>query len=243
MEGYKSVTEVIYWIYLHCGNFDTVIFALPVILVVTLLYWIFRLIWHKHKFGKEFKTVRQYSRLNEIIRLLAVCWATALICITLTRTEAWMHFWIYLIAPDENPFAVFIPYRFGYINLMPTILHYILIGHLDWLSGSVFTHLILNVGLYVPLGLAMPFICKKTSLLKVFLTGLSVSFLIEFGQFFIGRESEMDDLLCNTLGAVAGYLLYLMIRKLFPRFAENGKKTVTEIWLKTLPAKPETSVG
>ena len=247
----ESAYEVILWIYTNCGDFDTVIFALPIILFVTLLYWIFRLIRHKRKFSTEFGTVRKKARLNEIIRLLTVCWATALICITLTPTESLMHFWIYLITPGENPLAVFFPqliglppHSSGRIDLMPTILYYIFSGHLDWFwAGSIFPHLLLNIALYIPMGLALPFIYKKPSLLKVFLTGLSVSFLIEFCQFFIGRESEMDDLLCNTLGAVAGYLLYLLIKKLFPRLAENGKKTVTEVWLKTFPAGQETAVG
>lgn len=246
MNNTASAYEVINWIYIHCGNFDTVIFALPVILLATLLYWIFRLIWHKRKFSKEFAAVRKEARLNEIIRLLTVCWTTALICITLTPTESLMHFWKYLITPGENPFSVFIPHRFGDIDLMPTILYYILSGHLDWLwwsAGSIFPHLILNVGLYVPLGLAMPFICKKASLLKVFLTGLSVSLFVELTQILIGREFETDDLICNTTGAVAGYLLYLLIRKLFPKFAENGKKTVTEVWLETYRAEHEADIS
>lgn len=244
MEGYRSVTEFIMWIHTHCGNFDTVIFALPIILFVILLYWVFRLIWHKHKFGKDFITVRKYSRLNEIIRLLTVCWATTLICITLTPTQSLKDFWIYLITPGENPIAVFYPQIYGLpprssgeIVLMPKILNYILIGHLDWLwwsAKSIFPHLFLNILLYIPLGLALPFIYKKSSLQKAFLTGLSVSFLIEFCQIFIGRESDVDDLICNTLGAVIGYLLYLLLRKLFPKFVEKGKKTAKEIWIKAI---------
>lgn len=242
----KHAYETILWIYTHCGDFDTVIFALPAILLVTLLYCLLRPLWHKHKFGKECGTVRKMARLNEIIRLLTVCWATALICITLTRTEAWKDFWIYIFTSDENPFAVFIPYHFGEIDLMPKILHYILNGHLDWLwwsAGSIFPHLLLNVALYIPLGLAMPFICKKTSLLKVFLTGLSVSLLVELTQILIGREFEIDDLLCNTLGAVTGYLLYLLIGKLFPKFVEKGKKTVTEAWHKTVDTDHEAVIS
>ncbi len=234
MNNVNSAYDFILWIYTNCGNFDTVIFALPVILLVTLLYWVFRLIRHKRKFGGEFRTVRKSIRLNEIIRLLTVCWATALICITLTPTEAWKDCWLYIVS-GENPIYVFLPQLygleprgFGDIVLMPTILRYILNGHLDWLwwsSKSIFPQLLLNVVLFVPLGLAMPFICKKSSLLKVSLTGLSVSFVVEFIQFFIGRSCETDDLICNTLGAVVGYLLYLLIKKLFPKFAENGMRS------------------
>ncbi len=235
--------EFILWIYTNCGHFDTVVFALPVILLVTLLYWTFRLIWHKRKFGGEFKTVRKTARLNEIIKLLTVCWAAALICITLTPTEAWKDCWLYMVT-GENPIYVFLPQliglpprSFGEIVLMPKILRYILNGHLDWLwwsAKSIFPQFLLNVVLFVPLGLAMPFICKKASLIKVSLTGLSISFIVEFVQFFIGRSCETDDLICNTLGAVVGYLIYLLIRKLFPKLVKNGKKTAKDIWLELL---------
>lgn len=249
MDNIGSAHELILWIYTNCGHFDTVIFALPAILLATLLYWIFRLVWHKRKFGGKFSAVRKAARFNELIRLLTVCWATALICITLTPTEAWKDCWLYITA-GENPIYVFLPQLigleprgFGDIVLMPTILKYILKGHLDWLwwsSKSIFPQLILNVALFVPLGLAMPFICKKISLLKISLIGLSISFIVEFVQFFIGRSCETDDLLCNTLGAVAGYLLYLLIKKLFPKLVENGEKTAKDIWLKSLNTEHET---
>ncbi len=248
MDNIGSAYELILWIYTNCGHFDTVIFALPVILLVTLLYWTFRLIWHKRKFGGEFRTVRKTSRLNEVIRLLTVCWTTALICITCTPTEALKDCWLYIVT-GENPIYVFLPQLygleprgFGDIVLMPQILRYILNGHLDWLwrsAKSISPQLLLNVVLFVPLGLAMPFICKKSSLLKASLTGLSISFIVEFVQFFIGRSCETDDLICNTLGAVVGYLLYLLIKKRFPKLVENGKKTAKEVF-KTFHAEHET---
>lgn len=243
MNGFSlGVTKLIMWIYKNCGNFDEVIFALPVILFVTLLYWVLRLLYHKRKYGKEYKAVRKEARLNEFIRLLTVIWATALFCITITPTESLMFFWLYLVAPDENPFRVFIGRGVGDIELMPRILAFILNGHWDWFMWSserILPLLILNIALFVPLGLALPFVCKKISLLKVALTGLSVSFFIEFVQHFIGRTSEMDDLICNTLGAVVGYAIYLLIKKLFPKFVENGKRSVKNVQLETLNLKHE----
>jgi len=76
--------------------------------------------------------------------------------------------------------------------------------------------------------------------LKVVVTGLSLSFLIEFIQIFIGRECEMDDLICNTLGAIIGYLMYLLLRRLFPKFVEKGRKTANEVWVKTIEAENQT---
>ena len=228
----NSAYDFIIWIYTHTGNFDTVIFALPVIILISLIYWFARLIRQKHKFGDECKTIRRKARLNEIIRLLTVCWFTALLCLTLTPTEFWMKVWISFIS-NRNPFEHFLPGHFGEIVFMPTILQFIIEGNQDWIwwsAGTIFTHLILNVLLFVPAGFAMPFIYRNANLLHSLLAGFSLSLLIEFIQFFLGRECEMDDLICNTLGAVAGYLLYLCIRKLFPDFTEKCRNSSDQIF-------------
>ena len=75
----------------------------------------------------------------------------------------------------------------------------------------------------------MPFIYSKASMCKAALAGLSLSLFIEFVQFFLGRQCEIDDLICNTIGAVLGYVLYLLIKKVFPGFIEKGKLSVQYI--------------
>ena len=45
--------------------------------------------------------------------------------------------------------------------------------------------------------------------------------LIEFMQAFIGRDPSIDDVICNTIGAVFGYILYLKMKKIFPEFIEK----------------------
>ena len=223
--------DFILWIYTHTGNFDTVIFALPVILAITLIYWTSRRIWHKHKLRSEFGAVRRKARLNETIRLLAVCWLCALLCLTLTPTEFWMQLWKNIVS-GESLFYGFTEGRYGEIDLMPTVLKFIIDGHLDWLffsAGTIFPHLFLNILLFVPLGTVMPFIYSKASMCKAALAGLSLSLFIEFVQFFIGRECEIDDLICNVMGAVSGYLLYLLIKKLFPSFTDKAKLSVRSL--------------
>lgn len=249
MGDVKNTYDFIIWIYTHCGHFDTVIFSLPIILLTMLIYLVVRLILHKRKFVNKFKEVRKTVWLNEMIRSLTVCWLTTLFCLTLTPTEFWKNLWLYIVT-GENPIGVLFPQLiglpprgFGDIVLTPTILDYALKGHLDWFfrSGSlIIPQLLLNVSLFVPLGLAAPFISKKSSFLKVAVTGLSLSFLIEFIQIFIGRECEMDDLICNTLGAIIGYLMYLLLRRLFPKFVEKGRKTANEVWVKTIEAENQT---
>lgn len=104
---------------------------------------------------------------------------------------------------------------------------------MEWLfhSKTVIVDLVVNVALFVPLGLALPFLCKKASLLKTAIFGFACSFLIEFIQcFIVNRESNIDDLLCNTSGAVLGYLLYLLIKQLFAGFTEKGKTSADDMW-------------
>lgn len=227
----NSAYDFIIWIYTHTGNFDTIIFALPVILMIALIYCLIRFVLHKHKFGNEFKGIRKKVRLNETIKLFTVCWLCALFCITLVPTEFWMQLWKN-IASGQNLFYGFSVRGFGEIDLTPKVLDYIVTGHLDWLLWSlrtIFPHLFLNILLFTPLGIAMPFIYSKASLVKIVLMGLSLSLFIEFIQFFLGRQCEIDDLICNTIGAVLGYLLYLLIKKMFPKFTEKGKLSTQNI--------------
>ena len=224
----NSFDDFIIWIYIHTGNFDTLIFASPVIILTTLIYWIPRLIWYKKKFGDRFRIIRKKACLNETIRLLTVCWFCTLLCLVLTPTEFWMSFWRCIVY-GQNPFEGFISGRLGEIVFMPTILNFILEGHLDWLfwsAGSVFIHLILNILLFVPLGSALPFICKQPKFVKTILIGFLLSLLIELVQFFLGRSCEMDDLICNTIGSAVGYLFYMLIERLFPKFTEKAKWSI-----------------
>ena len=67
----------------------------------------------------------------------------------------------------------------------------------------------LNVVLFIPLGFFMPFICKKGLQAKeVILTGFSFSLLIELSQLLNNRVSDIDDLICNSLGALIGFVCY-----------------------------------
>lgn len=232
----KQFLEKIYmWIYGKTGTFDNVFFSLPVVLAVMLVYWFVRRALHNHKFGTEYKNIRRCALLNEIIRLLFVGWIGGIVCLTLTPPYFWQGIWLNIIN-GENVFHDIWRFSYDPPKFMPIVLYYIIQGHLEWLfySNSVITGLVVNVTLFVPLGLALPFVFKKTSLLKATLIGLSCTFLIELLQCFINnRDSNIDDIICNTLGTVIGYLLYLLIKRLFPRFTKKGKTSVNDLWIET----------
>lgn len=227
-------------IYRTCGNFDTLIFLLPAIILFGAIYLCVRAMWHKRRFGNDFATIRRTSRLNEFIRLLLFCWGIFLCCGLLTPTEFWFHFWKCMVH-GLNPFEEFWVTS-GVPNLIPYLVRCAGSGHLDYLvSTDHIIHFQLNVSLFLPFGLLFPFIYKKATLAKVTLIGLSLSLVVEIAQIFIhGRDCDIDDLLCNVLGTVIGYLMYAFMKKILPKFTCKCKLSAADVFseLSDLDARP-----
>lgn len=72
----------------------------------------------------------------------------------------------------------------------------------------------LNALLLVPFGAMLPFLCKKMEKWQnIFLAGLAFSLLMELSRF-PGRSAGTGGLVLNVLGALAGYGLFLLVRRL-----------------------------
>lgn len=77
---------------------------------------------------------------------------------------------------------------------------------------------LLNILLFVPLGFLMPIIWKEyRSMKKTVLFGLGLSAMVEVLQMFTWRLTDIDDLIFNTIGAVAGYYIYILFLKFKPK--------------------------
>lgn len=88
----------------------------------------------------------------------------------------------------------------------------VLIPFLDMISGPVDT--ILNVILFLPLGVFLPLLYKKyKGIGSVALTGFSFSLSIELIQMFGRGTTDINDLITNTVGASLGYLVYKLLFK------------------------------
>lgn len=76
-----------------------------------------------------------------------------------------------------------------------------------------------NIAAFVPLGVLLPLIWRRRwSFAKIALWGFALSLTIEVLQFlFTTRVADVDDLTLNTLGAIAGYLCYLILMRLRER--------------------------
>ena len=210
--------------------FDEIIFSLPFLLIAVMIYWFKRRNIHKRSYGEKFKAIRRSSFLNEMIRLLSFSWIVEVIFVALTPTGFWYGVWGNIISGEYLNFRIW-KFELSKPDLIPTVIDYALIGHFDWMFHSaslLIPHYIVNIALFVPLGLAFPFVAKKVTFLKTLLIGALCSLLIEFLQCFIGRDSSVEDLICNALGAIVGYLLYLLMRKLLPKFTEKCKLTAND---------------
>ncbi len=70
--------------------------------------------------------------------------------------------------------------------------------------------------MFMPLGFIFPVAFKKAR--KLYTTTIYMalfSFLIEFVQYFIGRSSDIDDFMLNTLGGISGYFIFFILSRVF----------------------------
>ena len=78
-----------------------------------------------------------------------------------------------------------------------------------------------NIGIFAPVGFFTALLWRKPRWWKSLLAGFGSSASIEFIQFFIGRSTDIDDLILNTVGALVGYWLFFLLRAVFPQFIEK----------------------
>lgn len=87
---------------------------------------------------------------------------------------------------------------------------------------QVWLNPLLNIAMFFPLGILLPLTAKPfRRWYWTLAAGLGASFAIETAQFFTGRgQADVDDLLCNTLGAMIGFCLCMAVIRL----AEDRKR-------------------
>jgi glycopeptide antibiotics resistance protein len=91
-------------------------------------------------------------------------------------------------------------------------------------SPGEFLMALMNVALFVPLGIFLPLVFRRGKLnwRKMLVAGLGFSAGIEFLQMFGGRMAEVDDVLFNVAGSMAGYAALRVGGRIKRRIAENG---------------------
>ena len=75
-----------------------------------------------------------------------------------------------------------------------------------------------NLAIFVPIGFFPALLFRNANWKRSAIIGFAMSTFIEVAQYFIMRNTAVDDIILNTAGAISGYLIYLFIRKHWANF-------------------------
>ncbi len=78
-----------------------------------------------------------------------------------------------------------------------------------------------NVVMFLPFGFFAALLWRKFNWKRALMLGLGITCCIECWQIFLGRQFDVDDIILNTLGVFCGYLLWVLLDRLAPRFTER----------------------
>lgn len=98
------------------------------------------------------------------------------------------------------------------LNILPVV------NLLDYeIRREALVNLIGNTAMFLPIGVIWPLVFPRLdSHGKVIAAGVGFSLCIEILQLpFFDRVTDIDDLLLNSLGYLAGYGLYLLVKRIF----------------------------
>lgn len=96
------------------------------------------------------------------------------------------------------------------INLIPFV------NLLDYeIKSEMLINVIGNTTMFIPLGVVWPIVFKELNThRKVIAVGVGCSLSIEILQLlFYDRVTDIDDLILNSLGFIAGYMIYRLVKK------------------------------
>lgn len=84
------------------------------------------------------------------------------------------------------------------------------------LSGEFFV-LVGNIVAFMPVGVIVPLVTNRRSLLLVLLAAFALSIAIELGQLLVSivvghayRSADVDDVIVNVFGGLVGYLVFAL---------------------------------
>lgn len=117
-------------------------------------------------------------------------------------------------------FAVYIAAMYAAVGL-PDITYYRYSPRFNWkpflYMFSAWETTLLNVLLFLPLGLLLPILWKTfKSPVRTILLGFTLSLAVELLQIFTYRATDVNDLITNTFGTILGYLMGIITLKAFP---------------------------
>ena len=177
--------------------------ALPVVILVGILYVVIRIAFLK-------KQNRQIQWLSELLRVLFVCYLTGLVSLVVLPANFWLCFYDGVFFGWWDGLRE--RFHIGDVNLVPSVIK-CLAGELA-LGSWVKTMLVYNILMFVPFGFFLPLTTKIKSFRKMLLVAAAMPVCVEVLQLVFGRSFDVDDLICNFIGILAGAALAFAILKI-----------------------------
>lgn len=78
-----------------------------------------------------------------------------------------------------------------------------------------------NIIMFVPFGFFPSLLRRGFTWRRALAVGLGITCGIECWQLLVGRTTDIDDIILNTLGVFCGYLLWKLLAKLAPGFMKR----------------------
>ena len=177
--------------------------ALPVAVLVGILYFIIRIALLKKRKNK-------IDWLSEVLRVLFVCYLTGLVSLVVLPANFWLCFYDGVFFGWWDGLRE--RFHIGDVNLVPSVIK-CLAGELS-LGSWVKTMLVYNILMFVPFGFFLPLTMRIKSFRKMLGIAVLTSVCVEVLQFVFGRSFDVDDLICNFIGILAGAALAFAILKI-----------------------------
>lgn len=99
------------------------------------------------------------------------------------------------------------------INIIPLVPIYKMISN-NISTGRILEVVLGNIIIFIPLGLLLPVILKRKSSRDILLGSFLLSASIKTAQLIFGLgNTDINDLILNTLGTIIGYLLFKFIKE------------------------------
>lgn len=220
-----TLSETAWW---YLGNImEYCVQMFPCMLVGVVGYLFIKPFRRRRLQGKML--VSSFAR--ELTLLLFLMFCAGLISLTLFPANFWTYVTDWLFFPEKWAIAWqhqnledFYPsweQVMGEISYLPEMLKPFqeIRRALNRMSPWLMFMLLGNIGMFMPLGFFPALLWRGWRWWKAVFLGFLCSCSIEFIQFFIGRSTDIDDVILNTTGALLGYLLYALVRAVFPRLA------------------------
>lgn len=183
---------------------ETFLDVIPITIIVGIIYVVYRVI----KIKKNKLSVNYFY---EIVKVIFVCYLTGLINLVLVPSNLWSYFWFYI--KNGYPAGDSLGWFSGSFNFVPSLYKYLVKSELS-IGTWVQDMLIGNVLMFIPMGILIPLVFKKTNIKNIFIISIFIPLSIEVLQPIVGRSFDIDDIIMNFIGIVIGYLIILIFRKI-----------------------------